>query len=235
MRQIEKKPLKYLREVYCQRNHKPGLKAPLTGEAENGLCAQKLKWIRNLRRLLFSPETYFQIQSKKAMGRKRTAIGWHIQVGNLLWVCTAGLWGLYELLIMPDLCVCVWITQLCLTLCDTMNCSPPGSSVHGILQARILEWVAISFSRGSSRPRDWTQVSCIAGRFFTIWASSNCLLSKSEYIIVITLVLSCLCLLRKKEGKKLRERQRECVYIETGNLASKFISLQTKRSHIWAW
>ena len=43
-------------------------------------------------------------------------------------------------------CVCVLITQLCLTLCDPMECSPPGSSVHGILQARILEWVAISFS-----------------------------------------------------------------------------------------
>ena len=54
--------------------------------------------------------------------------------------------------------------------CDCMNCSPPGSSVHGILQARILEWVAISLSRGSSWPRDRTQVSHIAGRFFTNWA-----------------------------------------------------------------
>ena len=51
------------------------------------------------------------------------------------------------------------------------DCSPPGSSVHGILQPRILEWVAISSSRGSSWPRDQTQVSCIAGRFFTIWAT----------------------------------------------------------------
>ena len=54
-----------------------------------------------------------------------------------------------------------------LTLCERMDCSLPGSSVHGILQPRILEWVAISFSRGSSRPKDWTQFS-IAGRFFTI-------------------------------------------------------------------
>ena len=61
--------------------------------------------------------------------------------------------------------------QLCLTLCDPMDCSLPGSSVHGILQARILEQVAISFSRGSSWPRDRTQVSCIAGRFFTVWAT----------------------------------------------------------------
>ena len=52
-----------------------------------------------------------------------------------------------------------------------MNCSLPGSSVHGIFQARILECVAIPFSRGSSRPRDRTQVYHIAGRFFTIWAT----------------------------------------------------------------
>ena len=58
----------------------------------------------------------------------------------------------------------VKVSQSCLTLCDAMDCSPPGSSVYGILQARILEWVVISFSRGSSQPRDRTQVSCIAGR-----------------------------------------------------------------------
>ena len=52
-----------------------------------------------------------------------------------------------------------------------MDCSPPGSSVHGILQARILEWVAISFSRGSSQTTDGTRVSWIAGRFFIVWAS----------------------------------------------------------------
>ena len=57
-----------------------------------------------------------------------------------------------------------------LTLCDTMECCLPGSSGHGILQARILEWVAMPFSRGSFWPRDQTQVSCIVGRFFTIWA-----------------------------------------------------------------
>ena len=61
----------------------------------------------------------------------------------------------------------VLVTQWCLTLCDSMDCSPPGSSIHWILQARILEWVAISFSRGSSRPRDQTCISCFAGRFFT--------------------------------------------------------------------
>ena len=61
--------------------------------------------------------------------------------------------------------------QSCPTLCDPVDCSPPGSSVHGILQARILEWVAISFSMGSSQPRDWTRVSRIAGRRFILWAT----------------------------------------------------------------
>ena len=59
------------------------------------------------------------------------------------------------------------VTQSCPTLCDPVGCSLPGFSVHRILQARILEWVAISFSRASSQPRDQTQVSCIACRFFT--------------------------------------------------------------------
>ena len=67
--------------------------------------------------------------------------------------------------------LCVLITQSCPILCDPMNCSLPGSSVHGILQARILEWVTISFSRGSSRPRDWTRVSGIGGRRFNLWAT----------------------------------------------------------------
>ena len=61
-------------------------------------------------------------------------------------------------------------TQLCLTLCD-----PIVYKVHGILQAIILEWVAFPFSRGSSQPRDWTQVSCIAGGFFTSWGTKEAL------------------------------------------------------------
>ena len=65
---------------------------------------------------------------------------------------------------------CVLVAQLCPILWDPMDCRPLGSSVHGTLQARILEWVAIHFSRGSSQPRDWTH---IAGRFFTTWAKSH--------------------------------------------------------------
>ena len=57
----------------------------------------------------------------------------------------------------------VLVAQVCLTLCDLIDCSAPGSSVHGILQARILEWLTISLSRRSSSPRDQTWMSCIAG------------------------------------------------------------------------
>ena len=63
------------------------------------------------------------------------------------------------------------VAQSCPTLCDPMDCSLPHSSVHGIFQAIVLEWVASSFSRGSSQPRDQSQVSHVAGRFFTTWAT----------------------------------------------------------------
>ena len=77
------------------------------------------------------------------------------------------------LLQLPRVCwkVKVLVTQSCLTLCNSMDCSPPGSSLHGILQARKLEWITIPFSREPSRPKDWTWVSCIAGRFFTFWVT----------------------------------------------------------------
>ena len=73
-------------------------------------------------------------------------------------------------------CVCVCVRahargQSCPTLCNTMDCSLPGSSVHGIFQASVLEWVAISSSRLSSQPRNQTSVSCMTGRFFTIWTT----------------------------------------------------------------
>ena len=63
------------------------------------------------------------------------------------------------------------VAQSCLTLCDPMDCSPSGSSVHGIFQAWILEWVVVSFSRGSFWPRDRTRVSHIVGRRFAVWAT----------------------------------------------------------------
>ena len=77
------------------------------------------------------------------------------------------------------------VAQSCLTLCGPMDCSQPGFSISGILQARMLEWVAISFSKRSSWPRDWTQVSCIVGRRFTIWATRQVL-----YLLSMT-ILTC--------------------------------------------
>ena len=73
------------------------------------------------------------------------------ELNHLMKVCQSRIWR--------KVCVCAKSLQLCLTLWDPMNCSPPGSSVHGILQARILEWVAMPFSRVSSWPRDQIHVS----------------------------------------------------------------------------
>ena len=72
----------------------------------------------------------------------------------------------------------VLVTWSCLTLCDPTDCSPPGFSVLGILKARKLQWIAVSYSMGVSWSRDQTRVSCIEGRFFTSWASKG-----TQYII----------------------------------------------------
>ena len=73
-------------------------------------------------------------------------------------------------------CMCVLVTHSCPTLCHPMDCNPPDSSIHGILWARIPEWAAISFSRGSSCPRGCIWVSCFAGRFFTLWGTRKALI-----------------------------------------------------------
>ena len=87
------------------------------------------------------------------------------------------------------------VTQSCPTPCDLVDCSPPGSSVHGILQAGILEWVAIPFSRISSRPRDWTQVSWITSRFFTVWARTGTELVESVTVLFgEEKLISCICI-----------------------------------------
>ena len=86
-------------------------------------------------------------------------------------------------------CACS-VAKLCLNLCDPMDCSPPGSPVHEILQARILEWVAISYSRGSSWPRDRAHISCVShitGRLFTTESPGKSL----HYVAVATQSLSC--------------------------------------------
>ena len=83
-----------------------------------------------------------------------------------------------------------------------MDCSPPGSSVHRILQERILEWVAIPFSRGSSQPRDRTWLSCIIGRFFTVWVTREIDKTVSDSFRNL-LHLNC-----QVEGRALRKEQR---------------------------
>ena len=81
------------------------------------------------------------------------------------------------------------ITQSCPTFCNPMDCSPPGSSLHGFLQARVLEWVAISFSRGSSWPRDRTWVSHIPGRRFNLWAARKALVDYTKKIFTTQTII----------------------------------------------
>ena len=87
-----------------------------------------------------------------------------------LWACLMALWVKKE----------SEVAQWCPTLCNPMDCSLPGSSIRGIFQARVLEWVPISFSRGSSWPRVRTRVPCIAGRRFTIWATREAPVGKES-------------------------------------------------------
>ena len=94
----------------------------------------------------------------------------------------------------------VLVAQSCLTLWNPRTYLP-GSSVHGIHQTRILEWIAIPFSRGSSWPRDWTQVSCIAGIFFTVWANREALLLFPQS--QITCVFRCNFILQKSSELSL--------------------------------
>ena len=77
------------------------------------------------------------------------------------------------------------VAQSCPTLCDPMDCSLPGSSVHGIFQAIVLEWITISFSRVSSQPRDWTQVSHIVDRCFPIWATREVSHHQTLYLFCV--------------------------------------------------
>ena len=89
---------------------------------------------------------------------------WAVLKGRCLSVCVS---------LCVCVCVCVLVAQLCPTLCDPTDYSPPGFSVHGILQARVLEWITIPFSIGTSKCRGRTLVSCITGRFFTVWATGK--------------------------------------------------------------
>ena len=102
--------------------------------------------------------------------------------------------------------------QSYLTLCNPMDCSPSGSSVHGILQAWMLEWVATPFCRRSSRPRDGTQGtqgSCIAGGFFTFWATREAQSTSTYCVAQGTLISIC----NKQDGKIIWKRIYACVCV----------------------
>ena len=109
--------------------------------------------------------SYQSLREKNTTGKDQQLYSMYI----LLWKCFSVL--SFNLSPVFESEVKVLAAQLCPILCEFMDCTPPGFSVYGILQARILEWVAISSSRGSSQCRNWTQVSWIADRFFTIWSA----------------------------------------------------------------
>ena len=131
------------------------------------------------------PAPPFSLSTPKACHLLQACFFCNIQRTSVVSSCRGSWWGLNEFKHDENGClewrkpsvmaekvknVKLLVAQSCPTLCNCMHCIP-GSSVHGILQARILEWVAIPFSRRSSWPRDRTRVSCIAGGFFTIWAT----------------------------------------------------------------
>ena len=96
-------------------------------------------------------------------------------------------------LLLVHCCCCCLVAKSCPMLYDPMDCSLPSSSVHGILQARILEWVAIPSSRGYSQPRNWTCLSCITGGFLTVWTTMEALwyylAAKLLKLLILELVL----------------------------------------------
>jgi len=98
------------------------------------------------------------------------------------------------------------VAQSCPTLCNPMDSSQPSSSVHGIFQTRILEWVAISFSRGSCRPRDRTRVSRIVGRRFTVWATregpTSLIIKEKQIKTTLTLTLVRMATMKKNTNIK---------------------------------
>ena len=108
---------------------------------------------------------------------------------------------------LPSFCCSFHFGELSrVQLCNPMNSSPPGSSVHGILQASIPEWVAISFSRGFSQPRNWTWVSCIADGFFTVWATREAPLGgANRRLIVNSLTGAPLCLAPGNAKRRLAD------------------------------
>ena len=143
-------------------------------------------------------------------------------------------------------CVCVLVTQSGPTLCDSMACNLLGSSVHGILWARILGWVAIPFSRGSSWPRDRTQVSHISGRFFTIWNTYEfhygfwkqwqSLFSwapKSLQMVTAAVQLKDACSLKENYDQPRQHIKKQRHYFANKGPSSQSYGFSS--SHVWMW
>ena len=140
---------------------------------------QRDKWNRKE-----NPETNPHICSQLTFNKGAKANRWGKENLFYKWcrtIINRYVWLKNNLNFNPYICICA---QLCLTLCDPMDCSPPGSSAHGIFQARTLECTAISFSRGSSQSRDWTHVYCIScsGRWILYhWANWEAFNSYTKY------------------------------------------------------
>ena len=159
--------LKNLIYLYCP-VEKWNAKAIVKGSRETGqklLSMSMANGTAYLSHISDLPSKYFCVQGENS--HKHLFSPWHRH-----WLDSHQISEALQL----SVCMCVWITQSCPTVFSPMNCSGPGFSVHGILQARILECIAIPFSRGSSQPRDRTLVS---RRFFTDWATGK----SSSYLI----------------------------------------------------
>ena len=133
----------------------------------------------------------------------------------------------------------VKVVQPCPTPRNPMGCSPPGSSVHGVLQARIVEWIAMPFSRGSSQPRGCAPVSRTAGRFFTVWATREA--SKKTDLSQITCRSSAELYVHAVQSGALRVGELQspavCVQISVANASwrtfCKFLNLSVPVHILW--
>ena len=130
------------------------------------------------------------------------------------------------------------VAQSCLTLWDPMDCSLPGFSVHGIFQARVLQWVAISFTRGSSWPRDRTQVSCIAGRCFTFWAIREAQWKQRETLFggapkSLQMVTGAMKLTDACSLEERRHIKKQRHYFANKGLSSQSFGFSS--CHVWMW
>ena len=137
------------------------------------ICIHCLKWFPSLRNICPSLESYWlplsMLQFSIWKLKNKT---WEYIIQPVREDYFSAQTRLY--VFFQNLSVKSLVAQSCLTLCNPMDCNPPSYSVHRILKAGILEWVAIPFSRGGgipSRPQDRTWVSCIAWRFFTVWVT----------------------------------------------------------------